>query len=230
MLALDWEKAFDSISPQRLMMALRRFGLNESMLQAIGEIYNDRHFHVRDEGVESSSRPQRAGISQGCPLSPFLFGILMTILMTDARNNLSTDAKAAYDRHELEDVLFADDTLFISNSGDYVQEYMNIVTEIGAEYGLQVHWGKVHLVPIRTEQPVFAPDGARIKAQESMLYLGSTIHGNGRFGCEVGRKIGAAAGDFKALQRVWKHATISRQRKLQLFDSLIQSKLRYATA
>jgi hypothetical protein len=107
---------------------------------------------------------------------------------------------------------------------------MNIVTKVGAEYGLQVHWGKVHLVPIRTDQPIFAPGGERIKAQESMLYLGSTIHGNGRFGCEVGRKIGAAAGDFKALQRVWKHASISRQRKLQLFDSLIQSKLRYAIA
>jgi hypothetical protein len=110
LLALDWKRAFDCIAPQRLMMALKRFGLNESMLQAIGEIYNDRHFHVRDEGVESSSRPQRAGISQGCPLSPFLFGILMTILM----NNLSTDAKAAYDRHELEDVLCSPTTPSLS--------------------------------------------------------------------------------------------------------------------
>ena len=63
-----------------------------------------------------------------------------------------------------------------------------------------------------------------------MLYLGSTIHGNGMFGCEVGRKTGAAAGDFKALQRVWKHSTIARGRKLKLFDSLVQSKLRYAIA
>ena len=230
LLALDWKAAFDCIAPQRLMLALRRFGLNESMIDAVKEIYNDRHFHVRDEGVQSSNRPQRAGISQGCPLSPFLFGILMTVLMTDARSKLGNDAKTAYDRHDLEDVLFADDTLLISNCGRHMEEYMNAVMETGAEYGLQIHWGKVQLVQVCTDQPVHAHNGDRIKAQESMLYLGSTIHGNGRFGCEVGRKIGAAAGDFKALQRVWKHAAISRDRKLQLYDSLIQSKLRYAVA
>jgi hypothetical protein len=93
LLALDWKRAFDCIAPQRLMMALERFGLNESMLQAVGEIYNDRQFHVRDEGVMSSTRPQRAGISQGCPLSPFLFGILMTVLMTDAQAKLGNEAK-----------------------------------------------------------------------------------------------------------------------------------------
>ena len=138
-------------------MALERFGLNESMLQAVGEIYNDRQFHVRDEGVMSSTRPQRAGISQGCPLSPFLFGILMTVLMTDAQAKLGNEAKAAYERHELEEVLFADDTLLISRCGSHINEYMNAVTKTGAEYGLQVHWGKVHLIPIRTDRPVYAP-------------------------------------------------------------------------
>ena len=67
-------------------------------------------------------------------------------------------------------------------------------------------------------------------AQESMLYLGSTIHGSGRFGCEVSRKIGAATADFRSLQTVWKHASVRMPRKVQLFEACIQSKLRYALA
>jgi hypothetical protein len=43
-----------------------------------------------------------------------------------------------------------------------------------------------------------------------MIYLGSTFHGNGRFGCEVSRKIGASAATSWNLQTVWKHTAISK--------------------
>jgi hypothetical protein len=67
LLALDWRKAFDSISPDRLIWALGRFGVGEPMLSIIKEIYTGRHFTVADAGEESINRPQLAGISQGCP-------------------------------------------------------------------------------------------------------------------------------------------------------------------
>ena len=106
----------------------------------------------------------------------------------------------------------------------------NSVTKCGEQYGLQVHWGKVHLVPVCTDQSVTNLDGVQIAPQESLVYLGATIHANGKFGCEVARKIGAATATFKTLELVWKHASISTNRKLRLFDSLIQSRLRYAVA
>ena len=230
LLALDWRKAFDSISPDRLMHALKRFGLNESMLSAVAEIYKGRMFYVRDEGITSSARPQLAGISQGCPLSPFLFSMLMTVLMKDARDRLSESAKAAFETGDLEDVLFADDTLRISTSGQHVEEYMVAVTECGSQYGLQIHWDKVYYVPVCHQQPIHKPSGEPIPPQDSMVYLGATIHSNGKFGCEIGRKIGKAAAAFRSLQTIWKHARISKRRKVQLFESLVQSQLRYALA
>ena len=42
MLALHWAKAFDSISPEALLAALRRFGLPGQILEMIGAIYSDR--------------------------------------------------------------------------------------------------------------------------------------------------------------------------------------------
>ena len=230
LLALDWRKAFDSIAPERLLCALRRFGVNASMLEAIREIYSERSFVVIDESRESAMRPQRAGISQGCPLSPFLFGMVMTILMTDATNMLSQDATNAFRNGDLEDILFADDTLLIGRRGKHVEEYMAAVEKRGLDYGLQVHWGKVHFVPVNTTDSIRAPSGDLIAPQESMLYLGATIHADGKFGCEVSRKLGAAGAEFKSLQTVWNNSSLPMSRKLFIFEALISNKLRYGVA
>ena len=86
MLALDWAKAFDSIDPECLIQALHRFGLPSHYLQVIRNIYTGRVFKVSDHGHESQEHHQYFGISQGCPLSPFLFVMVMTILLHDAND------------------------------------------------------------------------------------------------------------------------------------------------
>ena len=72
-LALDWAKAFDSIDPEGMLAALRRFGLPEHLISVIAAIYSDRCFHVKDCGHISEKRAQHSGISQGCPLFPNLW-------------------------------------------------------------------------------------------------------------------------------------------------------------
>ena len=67
LLALDWAKAFDSVMPDALLEALRRFGLPREVLAAVRAIYSARSFAVKDCGQTSASREQGAGICQGCP-------------------------------------------------------------------------------------------------------------------------------------------------------------------
>ena len=78
LLALDWAKAFDSVSPVSLAAALTRFGIPSELVQMISAIYTDRRFVVRDAGSTSTWHPQAFGI---IPLNPFLFGVLMTKLI-----------------------------------------------------------------------------------------------------------------------------------------------------
>ena len=118
------------------MSALERFGLNPDMLAAVANIYDERSFIMRDGGHLSSMRQQCAGISQGCPLSPFLFGILVTVPMTDAQESLSIAAEQQLQAGRLEDVLYADDTLILGVTGQHVGEYMASIEAHGKEYGL----------------------------------------------------------------------------------------------
>ena len=47
--------------------------------------YSGRKVAVPDAGHTSESRPQHFGIPRGCPLSPFLFSIVMTILFSGGK-------------------------------------------------------------------------------------------------------------------------------------------------
>ena len=109
-LALDWRKAFDPINTDALLMGLRRFGLPEHVLKVIAAIYQHRTFRVGDCGQQSTVRPQNSGIYQGCLLSPFLFVIIMTVLMKDAAGQLGAHDADLMCRGCLAELLYINDT------------------------------------------------------------------------------------------------------------------------
>ena len=64
-----------------------------------------------------------SGICQGCPLSPFLFIIVMTVVMFDATAQLGVAAAQAYKESNQYDILYADDTLLVGTSAANVCEF-----------------------------------------------------------------------------------------------------------
>ena len=84
------------------------------------------------------------GISQGCPLSPFLFVMFMTVIMHDASQQLQNSfGNILVAPLSIHDLMYADDTLLIDTYAENVQKYMNAVISTGAEYGLAISWEKV---------------------------------------------------------------------------------------
>eukprot|EP00959_Pyramimonas_sp_CCMP1952_P101369 2120535-Pyramimonas_sp.AAC.1 len=57
-LALDWAKAFDSVSPEGLLQALRQFGVPTQFSECVRAIYTNRSFRVREAGAVSESWTQ----------------------------------------------------------------------------------------------------------------------------------------------------------------------------
>ena len=88
MALLDWEKTFDNIDKKRLVLSLKRFNIPDPMIDVISSIYHNPKFRIKDSEGYSSVRPQSAGIRQGCPLSPYLFVLQMTVLFNDVHTNL----------------------------------------------------------------------------------------------------------------------------------------------
>jgi len=228
LLVLDWAEVFDSVSPRALSNALRRFGLPQAFISMVDGIYVDRKFFVRTAGVDSNVKTQAFGISQGCPLSPFLFVIMMTVLMHDANRMVSEKfGHAAAPYLVSRTLLYADDTLIKESDARVVQYFMDSIAEIGAQYGMQYNWTKLEALRVRHDGHIDLPDGTHVKEKESMIYLSGILSADGRVEAELSRRLGMANADFAKLKAVWSHANISQQRKVVTYKACVIQKLLY---
>ena len=228
LLALDWQRAFDSISSDGLQVALKRFGLPDHLLAVIANIYSERKFTVRECGYTSDVRQQASGIVQGCPLSPLLFIMLMTVVMEDVRSELSGIDAQRYEKGELSWLLYADDTILVGNEAASVERLLVHIQNVGLRFGLQLHPDKLQLLQIGPQTVIHRPDGSVVIPRDSMVYLGTLVTSDGTGSKELTRRLGLALQDFRCLSRFWRQAATTRHRKVQILNAIVFAKLRYS--
>ena len=122
------------------------------------------------------------------------------MLVKDAVPSLSPAAATAYDKMDLSHVLFADDTLVMGVNVNHLSELAEKIEAAGAEYGLQLHWGKVQLVQAGRITGLKPSNGIDVEAKSSMEYLGSLVHKDGWAVSGISRRVGMCAKLFRDLE------------------------------
>ena len=130
LLFLDWKQAFDSIDHPAMVAALRRFGVSENILQVISSLYDYPRFTVRGmQGMEAQGEVQ-SGIRQGCPLSPYLLIIVLTVVFHDVDQAMLSQRvpdNTWSTGHLTFDLKYADDTLLMSLTTPQLQSILKII-------------------------------------------------------------------------------------------------------
>jgi hypothetical protein len=140
---LDWEKAFDRVSQEGMLKAMERLNVDAKIIRVIRAMYNNPTFMVEIDGVESGWHPQRTGIRQGCPLSPYLFVAFMTVLMHDVqRRQAVKDRDRRVKGANFDEVLYADDTICVSEDAAAMNRILKNIEEEGAKYGMKLNYKK----------------------------------------------------------------------------------------
>ena len=128
---LDWERAFDKIDHGRLLVSLARLEVPPRLFEIIKHIYTRSKFRVSCDEGKSDFFFQRSGIRQGCPLSPYLFILVMSVMFADIKSRLNTPKQREPMPGILfSEILFADDTLIF---GEHTASLNKLLKEIELE-------------------------------------------------------------------------------------------------
>ncbi|CAE8641270.1 unnamed protein product [Polarella glacialis] len=181
-LFLDWSKAFDSITHENIEIALQRYEVPEPFTKAITALYRAPTFRVKNGSDLSSLHPQQRGIRQGCPLSPYLFIIVLSCLMHDVEEEYTSKFELLPNPFSasspLWDLEYADDTVLFSPNPVTLQRLLHILQHHAARIGLHLNLEKCEHLQLNTEQDIYFRDTEQGQCQCSTCFPGSPVpHG-----------------------------------------------------
>jgi hypothetical protein len=79
-ISLDVEKAFDKIQHQFMIKVSERSGILCPYLNILKAIYSKQVANIKVNGEKLEAIPLKPGTRQGCPLSTYLFNIVLEVL------------------------------------------------------------------------------------------------------------------------------------------------------
>ena len=133
---------------------MQHAGIPEHTINVIMALYNNPTFVVRDSSQKSSKQTQTKGLRQGCPLSPYLFGLILTHLFYDVEKSYETlygEISGVFHVPSPPwDLEYADDTVLLSCSFQQLNRLFHLVQHHGHHRGLLLNEDKCEHVYVCT--------------------------------------------------------------------------------
>ena len=121
LVAIDFEKAIDSVNWNYHKKTLEKFNFGPSFIAWITTFYSDISSSVMNNGFATQPFKLSRGVRQGDPLSPYLFILVLETLAVNIRNDIKIGG-IKIDNQELKLVIFADDlTVFLKDKESFYQ-------------------------------------------------------------------------------------------------------------
>jgi hypothetical protein len=141
-ISLDAEKAFDKIQHPFMIKVMERSGIQGPYLNIIKAIYSKPVANIKVNGEKLEAIPLKSGTIQGCPLSPYLFNIVLKVPARAIRQQ--KDIKGIQiGNEEVKITLFADDMIvYISDPKNSTRELLNLINSFGEVAGYKINSNK----------------------------------------------------------------------------------------
>jgi hypothetical protein len=139
---LDAKKAFDKIQHPFIIALLERTGIQCSYLNRVKSIYSKPVANIKLNGEKLDAIPLKSGTRHGCPLSPYLFNIILKVLAR--ANGQQKEVRGIQTgKEEVKISLFVDNMkVYISDSKNSTRGHINLINNFSKEDGYKIDSNK----------------------------------------------------------------------------------------
>ncbi|KAI0519609.1 hypothetical protein KFK09_007060 [Dendrobium nobile] len=177
---LDIKKAFDSVSREFLIARMIQKGFPQPFIKWINACINDVWFSVCIDGALHGFFPSSTGLRQGCPLSPYLFCIIMDAFSCLLDNDAIFEAPMV-EGFRLSHLMYADDLLIFGKADIHNCENLcQLIETFSMATSLEINYGKSSLLLSKNcQNPNVISSILKIPCTStSIAYLGIPISPN----------------------------------------------------
>jgi hypothetical protein len=220
---LDFEKAFDTIHWNVIYDALKLFNIGPVFIKWVHTIYNKSEACVTNNGFSSPFFNLQRGVRQGCPLSAYLFIMVVELLAHKIRN--SNQIKGIMiGNTEIKLVQMADDTTVFVEDPNSLENIFKILNKFEQYAGLKLNKTK-------TEAMWVGKDKNNTDTPLEIKWV-NRIHSLGIFfsydtDYVVQKNFTDKIKDFKRILDIWMQRDLSLIGKITILKSLAFSKIIY---
>ena len=207
--AVDFEKAFDSVSHASLWASLHEQGVPASYISVLRKLYEGQTGQILSDRASRVFRLER-GTKQGDPMSPTLFNALLESIMRDLKQKWEKKGfGVGVGSRRLTNLRFADDIMLIGATRAQVRHMLEDLTVRAGEAGLTLHMGKTKIlsnvvdrrgVLAQSHVPVGAGRVEVLPAGGSVSYLGRKLCFQDLHDTEIQSRIAKGWGGLRQIQ------------------------------
>ena len=191
---VDFSKAFDNISRDKLYTKLNNLGVKGKFLKIIQDMYDNDSACVKINNNISEPFRCYKGVKQGCMLSPTLFNIYLS----DLPNTLNKDKDAPeLNQRPVSCLLYADDLVIISKTHKGLQNNINRLVDYCKKNSLNINESKTKIM-------IFNPNGKNLNRY--LFQIGTSLVENVTKYKYLGLTLSASASYSTAKQELKKIA------------------------
>ena len=165
-----------------MIQAIRRLGIMEKIIKMIEAIYKEPKFTIKEGKTTTVPRRQLTGIRQGCPLSPYLFILLLTVITHD----LNLEEQIIVNAGKLHNVgltelYYADDTLIMASTAAAAETILHHIEFESGKYNMLLNRTKCIHLRLNDLERITYMNGTEVPMEQEAIYLGGKTFSNGSY-------------------------------------------------
>lgn len=231
LIAVDFSKAFDSISKEFIESAFKYFGFGEQFQRWVHILNNNCESAVNYCGWVSSWFPIQAGIRQGCPFSPLAFVLALELFSIKIRSNNNIRGielpTGVGNENLLKIAQYADDmTLFLKEGGD-VLEALKLFDCFHKISGLRINVNKTEAMWLGRKQhskQTFGNIKWKTFPNNDVKILG-VYYSNDKRACDIEKNWTNQIEKINIIMKRWEKRNLSIIGKVHIIKALLVPKL-----